>query len=133
MKKIVKFAALALVAMSLTVACKNSNPEEEPAKADTLNDTTKVEECAEDTTPKDTIEAAVATPAPAKKATKQEAAPQEEEKSIQVKGINSKKKPISEATDLKKGEGQSVTAKSIDEKVPAIKKRKKSAAEAFQK
>ena len=64
MKKTLKFAAIALSVMALTVACKSA-PE---ATEDTLIDTTPIEEIVEDTMPMiDTVEVAPAEPV--KKAT----------------------------------------------------------------
>lgn len=81
MKKTLKFAAIALSVMALTVACKSA-PE---ATEDTLIDTTPIEEIVEDTMPMiDTVEVAPAEPV--KKATpKTKKAPEQKITTITTK------------------------------------------------
>ena len=124
MKNTVKFAALALAAMALTVACKNNNSTvEDTLPVDTLP---VIEEVAEDVT-LDVDTVTVAEPVAKKASTKKV----EEPKTVQkVTPTTVKKEKASEVENLQKGEGQDV--KKIEKKANTPTGKPK-AADAFKK
>lgn len=108
MKKTFKFAAIALAAMSLTVACKNAP---EATEDTTPIDTTPIEEIVEDTMPMiDTVEIAPAEPV--KKATpKKKAEPKEAITKTTTEGGLTKAKINTGKVEIKMEEQQNLNNK----------------------
>lgn len=126
MKSTFKFAALALAAMALTVACKNA-PAEEPVVADTIDtvapaDTLPAEEPVVDTVV--VVKKVVATPKKEEKSKVQQVV--EDVNTVKKATLETKKDIQQVAGELKQGEGNTVQNTSM---APT----KKNAAEAFKK